>query len=153
MSNDEKWMRIAIEEANLAMDKNEVPVGAVLVKDDTLIAQAHNKPITKNDPTAHAEIQLLRKAGEQQKNYRLPESTLYVTLEPCTMCFGAMVHARIDRIVYGASDPKTGVCGSRMNLNEENFFNHKISITSGILEKESSELLKLFFKTRRDNQN
>ena len=153
MSNDEKWMRIAIEEAILAMDKNEVPVGAVLVKNDTLIAQAHNKPITKNDPTAHAEIQLLRKAGEQQKNYRLPESTLYVTLEPCTMCFGAMVHARIDRIVYGASDPKTGVCGSRMNLNEENFFNHKISITSGILEKESSELLKLFFKSRRDNQN
>ena len=149
MSNDEKWMRIAIEEANLAMDKNEVPVGAVLVKNDTLIAQAHNKPITKNDPTAHAEIQLLRKAGEQQKNYRLPESTLYVTLDPCTMCFGAMVHARIDRIVYGASDPKTGVCGSRMNLNEENFFNHKISITSGILEKESSELLKLFFKSRR----
>ena len=149
MSNDEKWMRIAIEEANLAMDKNEVPVGAVLVKNDTLIAQAHNKPITKNDPTAHAEIQLLRKAGEQQKNYRLPESTLYVTLEPCTMCFGAMVHARIDRIVYGASDPKTGVCRSRMNLNEENFFNHKISITSGILEKESSELLKLFFKLRR----
>ena len=149
MSNDEKWMRIAIEEASLAMDKNEVPVGAVLVKNDTLIAQAHNKPITKNDPTAHAEIQLLRKAGEQQKNYRLPESTLYVTLEPCTMCFGAMVHARIDRIVYGASDPKTGVCGSRMNLNEENFFNHKISITSGILEKESSELLKLFFKSRR----
>ena len=149
MSNDEKWMRIAIEEANLAMDKNEVPVGAVLVKNDKLIAQAHNKPITKNDPTAHAEIQLLRKAGEQQKNYRLPESTLYVTLEPCTMCFGAMVHARIDRIVYGASDPKTGVCGSRMNLNEEYFFNHKISITSGILEKESSELLKLFFKSRR----
>ena len=100
MSNDEKWMRIAIDEAKLAMDKNEVPVGAVLVKNDKLIAQAHNKPITKNDPTAHAEIQLLRKAGEQQKNYRLPESTLYVTLEPCTMCFGAMVHARIDRIVY-----------------------------------------------------
>ena len=149
MSNDEQWMRIAIEEASLAMDKNEVPVGAVLVKNDTLIAQAHNKPITKNDPTAHAEIQLLRKAGEQQKNYRLTESTLYVTLEPCAMCFGAMVHARIDRIVYGASDPKTGVCGSRMNLNEENFFNHKISITSGILEKESSELLKLFFKSRR----
>ena len=149
MSNDEKWMRIAIEEANLAMDKNEVPVGAVLVKNDTLIAQAHNKPITKNDPTAHAEIQLLRKAGEQQKNYRLPESTLYVTLEPCTMCFGAMVHARIDRIVYGASDPKTGVCGSRMNLNKENFYNHKISITGGVLENESRELLKLYFKSRR----
>ena len=149
MSKDEKWMQIALNEANLAMNENEIPVGAVLVKNDTLIAQAHNKPITKNDPTAHAEIQLLRKAGEQQKNYRLPKSTLYVTIEPCTMCFGAMVHARIDRIVYGVSDPKTGVCGSRMNLNEENFFNHKISITSGILEKESSELLKLFFKSRR----
>ena len=149
MNKDEKWMKIALNEANLAMNENEIPVGAVLVKNDTLIAQAHNKPITKNDPTAHAEIQLLRKAGEQQKNYRLPESTLYVALEPCTMCFGAMVHARIDRIVYGASDPKTGVCGSRMNLHEENFFNHKISITSGILEKESSELLKLFFKSRR----
>ena len=149
MNNDENWMRIAIDEANLAMDKNEVPVGAVLVKNDMLIAKAHNQPITNNDPTAHAEIQLLRKAGDQQKNYRLTGSTLYVTLEPCTMCFGAMVHARIDRIVYGASDPKTGVCGSRMNLNEENFFNHKISITSGILEKESSELLKLFFKSRR----
>ena len=153
MSNDEKWMRIAIEEANLAMDKNEVPVGAALVKNGKLIAQSHNQPIRTNDPTAHAEIQLLRKAGEQQKNYRLIGSTIYVTLEPCTMCFGAMVHARIERIVFGASDFKTGVCGSCMNLNKENFFNHKISITGGVLENESSELLKLFFKSRRDNQN
>ncbi len=153
MNKDEKWMKIALNEANLAMNENEIPVGAILVKNGKLIAQSHNQPIKKNDPTAHAEIQLLRKAGEQQKNYRLIGSTIYVTLEPCTMCFGAMVHARIKRIVFGASDPKTGVCGSCINLNKENFFNHKIAITSGVLENESSELLKKFFKSRRDNQN
>ena len=151
MNKDEKWMQIALNEANLAMNENEIPVGAVLVKNGKLIAQSHNQPIRTNDPTAHAEIQLLRKAGEQQKNYRLIGSTIYVTLEPCTMCFGAMVHARIERIVFGASDFKTGVCGSCINLNNENFFNHKISITGGVLENESSELLKLFFKSRRDN--
>ena len=152
MNKDEKWMKIALNEANLAMDENEIPVGAVLVKNDKLIAHSHNQPIKKNDPTAHAEIQLLRKAGEQEKNYRLIGSTLYVTLEPCAMCFGAMIHARIERIVFGAKDPKTGVCGSCINLNEANFFNHKISITGGILENQSSELLRLFFKSRRDNQ-
>ena len=149
MTKDEKWMKVAINEANLAMNENEIPVGSVLVLNEKIIAKAHNQPIGNNDPTAHAEIQVLRKAGKQQKNYRLVGSTLYVTLEPCAMCFGAMVHARIERIVFGAKDPKTGVCGSCMNLNEPNFFNHKISITSGILEKESSELLKLFFKSRR----
>ena len=153
MNKDEKWMKIAINEANLAKNEGEVPVGAVLVKNGKLIAQSHNQPIRTNDPTAHAEIQLLRKAGEQQKNYRLIGSTIYVTLEPCTMCFGAMIHARIERVVFGASDPKTGVCGSCINLNEESFFNHKISITGGILKNESSELLRLFFKTKRDNQN
>ncbi len=152
MNKDEKWMEIALNEANIAMDENEIPVGAVLVKNDRLIAKSHNQPIKKNDPTAHAEIQLLREAGLQEKNYRLVGSTLYVTLEPCAMCFGAMIHARIERIVFGASDPKTGVCGSCINLNEANFFNHKISITGGILENQSSELLRLFFKSRRDNQ-
>ena len=152
MNKDEKWMQIALNEANLAMNENEIPVGSVLVLNEKIIAKAHNQPIGNNDPTAHAEIQLLRKAGERQKNYRLIGSSLYVTLEPCAMCFGAMVHARIDRIVFGASDPKTGVCGSCMNLNEEKFFNHKISITGGVLEEESSELLRLFFKSRRDNQ-
>tara|TARA_B110000008_G_C16587194_1_gene410834 strand:+ start:65 stop:523 length:459 start_codon:yes stop_codon:yes gene_type:complete len=150
MNKDEKWMKIAMDEANLAMDENEIPVGAVLVKNDKLIAQSHNQPINKNDPTAHAEIKLLRKAGEQLKNYRLVGSTLYVTLEPCAMCFGAMIHARIKRIVFGARDRKTGVCGSCINLNEEKFFNHKISITSGILEKESQDLLRSFFKSRRN---
>jgi len=149
MTKDEKWMKVAINEANLAMNENEIPVGSVLVLNEKIIAKAHNQPIGNNDPTAHAEIQVLRKAGKQQKNYRLVGSTLYVTLEPCAMCFGAMIHARIERIVFGAKDPKTGVCGSCMNLNEANFFNHKISITSGILEKESSKLLKLFFKSRR----
>ena len=149
MTKDEEWMRIAIQEARLAMIENEIPVGAVLVKNDKLLAQAHNQPINKNDPTAHAEIQLLRKAGKQQENYRLGGSTLYVTLEPCTMCFGAMIHARIERIVFGALDPKTGVCGSCINLNKEIFFNHKISITGGVLDKESSDLLRLFFRSKR----
>ena len=153
MNIDEKWMKIAMDEANLAMNEEEIPVGAVLIQNNKLIARSHNQPIKNNDPTAHAEIQLLRKAGEQQKNYRLIGSTIYVTLEPCTMCFGAMVHARIERIVFGASDFKTGVCGSCINLNKENFFNHNIAITGGVLENESSELLKLFFKSRRDNQN
>ena len=153
MNIDEKWMKIAMDEANLAMNEEEIPVGAVLIQNNKLIARSHNQPIKNNDPTAHAEIQLLRKAGEQQKNYRLIGSTIYVTLEPCTMCFGAMVHARIERIVFGASDPKTGVCGSCINLNKENFFNHKISITGGVLKNESSTLLKLFFQSKRSTQN
>ena len=152
MTIDEQWMKIAIEEAHLAMNENEVPVGAVLVKNNKLIAQAHNQPITTNNPSAHAEIQTLRKAGKILKNYRLVGSTLYVTLEPCVMCFGAIIHARIDRIVFGAFDSKTGVCGSCMNLNKENFFNHKISITGGVLDKECSDLLRLFFKSKRDNK-
>ena len=149
MANDEKWMRIAIKEANLAMKKNEIPVGSVIVLNEKIIAQAHNQPIRNNDPTAHAEIQALRMAGKLQDNYRLGGSTLYVTLEPCAMCFGAMIHARIERVVFGAFDAKTGVCGSCMNLNKENFFNHKVSITGGVLENESSELLRLFFKSIR----
>ena len=152
MNLDEKWMKIAIDEANLAKNEKEIPVGAVLIQNNKLIARSHNQPIKNNDPTAHAEIQLLRLAGKKQKNYRLIGSTLYVTLEPCAMCFGAMIHARIKRIVFAASDRKTGVCGSCANLNEENFFNHRISITGGVLENESSELLRLFFKSRRDNQ-
>ncbi|MDC0198517.1 tRNA adenosine(34) deaminase TadA [Candidatus Thioglobus sp.] len=150
MTKDEQWMQIAIEEAKLAMKKNEIPVGSVLVKDEKIIAQAHNQPIGNNDPTAHAEIQLLRKAGKQLENYRLVGSTLYVTLEPCAMCFGAMVHARVERIVFGALDPKTGVCGSCIDFNRESFFNHKISITEGVLDKECSDLLRLFFASKRD---
>jgi tRNA(adenine34) deaminase len=149
MSEDEKWMKIALNEASLALKENEVPVGSILVQNDIIIAKSHNQQIVKNDPTAHAEIQLLRKAGNQQKNYRLVGCSLYVTLEPCAMCFGALIHARVDRVIFGASDPKTGVCGSCIDLNSEKFFNHKISITSGILENDCSELLKKFFKSRR----
>ena len=115
-SVDEKWMALAIEQAKLAEKIDEVPVGAVLVQDNQLIVSAHNQPISNNDPTAHAEIQLLRKAGKELNNYRLPNTTLYATLEPRTMCLGAMIHARISRIVFGAYDEKTGVCGSCQDL-------------------------------------
>ena len=152
MNEDEKWMQIAISEANLAKSKDEIPVGAVLIQNNELIAQAHNQSISHNDPTAHAEIQVLRIAAKQQSNYRLVGSTIYVTLEPCAMCLGAMMHARIKRIVFGASDSKTGVCGSCANLTSEAFFNHKISVLGGILEKESKEILQSFFKLRRKEQ-
>ena len=154
MNNDEKWMALAIKQAVKADNEEEVPVGAVLIKDGQLIAQAHNQPISTNDATAHAEIQLLRAAGKHQKNYRLIDTTIYVTLEPCAMCLGAMMHARIARIVFGAFDPKTGVCGSRADLTTESFFNHEMEISGGVLEKECKELLQSFFKSRRkDNLN
>ena len=154
MNNDEKWMALAIKQSVKAETEGEVPIGAVLIKDEQLIAQAHNQPISTNDATAHAEIQLLRAAGNHQKNYRLIDTTLYVTLEPCAMCLGAMIHARIARIVFGASDPKTGVCGSRADLTTESFFNHEMEISGGVLEKECKELLQSFFKSRRkDNLN
>ena len=149
MIEDEKWMSFALKQARKAEKEGEVPVGAILVKDDLVIARAHNKPISTNDPTAHAEIQLLRAAGEELKNYRLPGTTLYVTLEPCAMCLGAIMHARIERVVFGAHDTKTGVCGSSENFMEASCFNHKIDIASGVLENESKQLLKNFFNSRR----
>ena len=134
MIEDEKWMQFAIIEANIAKDKGEVPVGSIIIKNNQIIAKAHNCPISKNDPTAHAEIEVLRKAGEILHNYRLPKTTLYVTLEPCAMCLGAMIHARIEKVVFGASDPKSGVCGSASNLLSKSILNHQISVTSGVLE-------------------
>jgi tRNA(adenine34) deaminase len=149
MNEDEKWMNIAILQAIKAKEKNEVPVGAILVKNDVLIAKAHNETILKNDASAHAEIQLIRTTGEIFKNYRLLESVVYVTLEPCAMCLSAMMHARISRIVFGAYDPKTGVCGTCSDLTKAKFFNHNIKITGGVLEAQSSQLLVDFFKKRR----
>ena len=149
MSEDEKWMKIAISEANLAINEGEIPVGAILIQDGKLIAKAHNKPILNHDPTAHAEVEVLRKAGRKLKNYRLSGSTLYVTLEPCAMCLGAIMHARVERIVYGASDPKTGVCGSKTDLTSESFFTHKVKVDGGVLEEENKEILQSFFKSRR----
>jgi len=148
-SIDEKWMVLAIEQAELAEKINEVPVGAVLVQNDQLIASAHNQPISNNDPTAHAEIQLLREAGKKLNNYRLPDTTLYVTLEPCTMCLGAMIHARISRVVFGAYDEKTGVCGSCQDLSTSKCFNHSIATDGGVLADECKQLLQKFFKKRR----
>ena len=146
---DENWMALAIEQAKLAKKIDEVPVGAVLVQDENLIASAHNQPISTNDPTAHAEIQLLRSAGKKLNNYRLPNTTLYVTLEPCTMCLGAMIHARVSRIVFGAYDQKTGVCGSCQDLSTSECFNHTISIEGGVLANNCKQLLQQFFKNRR----
>ena len=145
----EKWMELAIQQALLAEKIDEVPVGAVLVKDDQLIAQAHNQPISNNDPTAHAEIQVLRKAGKNLENYRLPNTTLYVTLEPCTMCLGAMIHARVSRVVFGAFDKKTGVCGSCADLSSSECFNHSLIVEGGILAENCQSLLQDFFKKRR----
>jgi tRNA(adenine34) deaminase len=147
---DEKWMDLALEQARLAQAMDEVPVGAILVQDDQLIASAHNQPIANNDPTAHAEIQLLREAGKNLSNYRLPNTTLYVTLEPCTMCLGAMIHARVSRIVFGAYDQKTGVCGSCQDLSTSDCFNHSIEVHGGVLASECKDLLQQFFKNRRN---
>ncbi len=146
---DFQWMKLALKQASLAEKIGEVPVGAVLIKNNQLIEIAHNQSINNNDPSAHAEIQLLRKAGKKLSNYRLSNTTLYVTLEPCTMCLGAMVHARIERVVFGAYDEKTGVCGSCQNLVNSACFNHTITIQGGILADECKELLQQFFKRRR----
>ena len=153
MNEDEKWMSLALEQAVKAEEDGEVPVGAILVKNGLVVARAHNQPISTNDATAHAEIQLLRAAGEKLKNYRLTGTSLYVTLEPCAMCLGAIMHARVERVVFGAHDPKTGVCGSSENLMEANCFNHKINLVSGVLENESKQLLKNFFISRREINN
>lgn len=149
MNDDEYWMKIAIEEALLGMNENEVPIGAVLVKDNKLVTKAHNQPIKKNDPTAHAEIQVLRKAGKKYQNYRFPKTTLYVTLEPCTMCLGALIHARIDKVIFGAADSRSGECSKSKNLLSEKFYNHQILLTGGVLEQECKVILKSFFQFRR----
>ena len=149
MNEDEKWMSLALEQARKAEEEGEVPVGAILVKDGLLIAKAHNQPISTNDPTAHAESQLIRAAGKKLKNYRLTGTSLYVTLEPCAMCLGAIMHARVKHVVFGAYDPKTGVCGSSGNLINAKCFNHKINLASGVMENESKQLLKNFFYSRR----
>ena len=149
MNDDEKWMQIALNESIAAKNEDEIPVGAVLVRNGKLIAKAHNQPISTNDPTAHAEIQVIRKAGKREKNYRLVGTTLYVTLEPCLMCIGALVHARIDRVVYGANDNKNKSYTTIKDISNTNQFNHRIIVTGGVLEKQCQEILKSFFELRR----
>ena len=146
---DQQYMRMAIEQAQLAAQAGEVPVGAVLVKDSQVIAKAFNKPITNHDPSAHAEMLTLREAALAQENYRIPGGTLYVTLEPCAMCSGAMLHARIGRVVYGAPDPKTGAAGSAIDLFASKQINHQTSVEGGIMSEECGQLLRDFFKGRR----
>jgi len=152
MENDEEWMRYALELARQAQATDEVPVGAVVVYEEKIIGRGFNQPISHSDPTAHAEIMALRAAASIQDNYRLPGTTLYVTLEPCMMCAGAMVHARIDRLVYGAADPKTGVIDSHQGVFAEKTVNHKIKVSGGILANECGELLSAFFKARRETK-
>jgi tRNA(adenine34) deaminase len=149
MNEDQKWMKIAIQEAKKAVNEGEVPVGAILVKNGMIIAKAHNRPITKNDATAHAEILAIRKAGKKEKNYRLVGTTLYVTLEPCLMCLGALINARIERIVFGAKNTKNGFCGSLIDMTNDSQFNHRPIVTGGILEKQCQEILRSFFRLRR----
>jgi tRNA(adenine34) deaminase len=148
-TTDETWMRHAIRLAQRAEQQGEVPVGAVVVRDGLCIAEGWNTSIITHDPTAHAEIASLRKAGVALENYRLVDATLYVTLEPCVMCMGAISHARIKRLVFGAYDPKRGAVCNALNLTDASFLNHRISWDGGVLEAECSELLRDFFKARR----
>ena len=151
MSNtqDQAYMRLAIEQARLAGAQGEVPVGAVLVHKEQVIGRGFNQSITLHDPSAHAEMVAIRAAAQSLENYRIPESTLYITLEPCAMCCGAMLHARVKRVVFGATDPKTGMAGSVSNLFAMKQINHQTEVQAGVLADECGELLKEFFRQRR----
>ena len=142
-------MRAALAEARAGLAAGEVPIGAVVVLDDVIIGQAHNAPIAHGDPTAHAEVLALREAAQKVGNYRLPRATLYATLEPCVMCCGAVIQARIARVVYGAADPKAGAVASRYRLLDDGRSNHRVETLAGVLEAECGGLLKEFFETRR----
>ena len=142
-------MREALLEARRAWAEGEVPVGAVVVKDGVVIGRGYNQPIGRHDPSAHAEIMAMRAAAEALGNYRLPGCELYVTLEPCVMCSGAMMHARLARVVYGASDPKTGACGSVLNLFDQEQLNHHTELVGGVMAEEAGAMLRGFFAERR----
>jgi tRNA(adenine34) deaminase len=149
-ADDERFMRRALALAQLAADEHEeVPVGAVLVTDGQIVGEGWNQSISHHDPSAHAEIRALREAGKRLRNYRFPEASLYVTLEPCVMCAGAIVHARVSRVVYAAQDPKTGAAGSVFDTLISDRHNHRVDVAKGLCAAESSELLRSFFKQRR----
>ncbi len=147
--DDHFFMSHALEQANIAEQRGEVPVGAVLVHDNKIIASAYNQPIAECDPSAHAEVLALRAGAKTNNNYRLPGTILYVTLEPCLMCVGAMVHARIARCVFAASDPKSGALGTVLNALDTKAVNHSFAVTSGVMADQCSSVLKHFFKQRR----
>lgn len=146
---DQKWMQVAIGEAKKAAKKLEVPVGAVLVQEQKIVARAHNLRETKNNPTGHAELLVIAKASQKLKSWRLLKTTLYVTLEPCAMCFGAIVLARVKRVVFGAYDKKAGVCGSATDFTQLKYFNHHPQVEGGVMGKECGHLLSEFFKQLR----
>jgi tRNA(adenine34) deaminase len=149
-SQDEQFMGEALYQARLSLDAGEVPVGAVLVgTDGKILAHAHNFPISLNDPTAHAEILALRQAAEILGNYRLPGTTLYVTMEPCLMCTGALIYARVQRLVFGAPDPKAGACVSLYNIPGDTRLNHRLEVVGGVREAECRELVQRFFREKR----
>ncbi len=149
---DEKWMRRALREAQIALKKGEVPVGAVVVYENKIIGKGHNQVESLNDPTAHAEIIAIGAASTYLGSWRLSGSALYVTLEPCAMCAGAIILSRIDRLIYGTKDPKAGACGSLYNLVQDIRLNHQVEILPYILEEECSQILKVFFeKVRQKN--
>jgi tRNA(adenine34) deaminase len=146
---DHQFMEQAIEQAQLAAAANEVPVGAVLVRDGKVISRGFNQPISHHDPSAHAEMLALREAARVEVNYRLPGTTLYVTLEPCAMCSGAILHARVERLVFGAPDSKTGAAGSVLDVFSSKEINHQTSVEGGVMSEECGQLLRSFFKERR----
>jgi tRNA(adenine34) deaminase len=146
---DHQFMQQALDQAKLAAMAGEVPVGAVLVRDGKIISRGFNQPIGNSDPSAHAEMIALRSATQLESNYRLPGTTLYVTLEPCIMCAGAMLHARVERVVFGAADPKTGAAGSVLNVFSEKQINHQTQVEGGIMDDECGQVLRDFFKGRR----
>ena len=152
LNDDKHWMQRAIELAKKAEARDEVPVGAIVVYEDKIIGEGWNQPITSDDPTAHAEIMAIRAASTYLNNYRLPNTTLYVTLEPCAMCAGAIIHARIARLVYAVDDPKTGACGSVFNLLQTEELNHTVEIEKGVMEEECRSLIQSFFKEKRAKQ-
>jgi tRNA(adenine34) deaminase len=149
MQHDNDYMRIALEEAQKAFDKDEVPVGAVLVREGHVLARAHNSPITMNDPSAHAEMLALRQAAETIGNYRLVGAELYVTLEPCVMCAGAILQARLARVIFGTRDPKSGAVASLYEIFSDERLNHQVIVTEGILKEECGEILSRFFQQKR----
>jgi len=149
---DEYWMRLALDLARRAWEQGEVPVGAVLVQNDRVIGEGWNRPIGQHDPTAHAEIMALRQGGKILENYRLLDTTLYVTLEPCVMCAGAMVHSRISRLVYGAHDIKSGAAGSLLDVLGHPGMNHQVELQSGVLAEECAAMLSAFFRMRREQK-
>jgi len=146
---DEKYMRMALEEAKMAGQRGEIPVGAVLLKEDRVLTKDHNRCIELSDPTAHAEVLVLRRGGEILRNYRLIDTVMYVTAEPCPMCVSAMVHSRISRLVFGTLEPKFGAVESKFRMLDSNGWNHKVKVDRGILKEECAGLLKTFFRERR----